>query len=787
MRNHSMNYHTFSFVPMRRVLVLMFALLGLALPAAAQSEPTDVEQDYRLETVHDTDSRVASRLIFSDVQVRPGDTFRVGVAFDIDPSWHIYWQNPGDAGLPTDIKWTADHLHFGELKWAAPTTFLTDEERSYGYKDEVVLYSDVTVDNDAIGEVKIRADIDYLACSDLCLPGYASLSRAITVGQERIPAGQATASLLDASEKRVPKRASEAGLKVRAHYDASPVDKVVKIVLEVINCKDAREICALYDLQDIDPRELLIADGYSALDFTITNVQKHPEAEHGWVFSLNATVREPRPMKKAVLSSVLMLQDAEGEPFPIHILEPFTLADADNPAVAQTLPTWDPTDNARVEVTDEAEAVDTLVASEPVPKAPQKRVSLLWMLVMAFVGGVILNLMPCVFPVLALKISSFATLAHEERSEVVRHGAAYTFGVVGTLWLLAAAVIALRVTGTQVGWGFQFQQPGFLAALIIILVLFSMNLFGVFELSVQPQRLTEEASNASGVKRSVLEGVLAVVLATPCSAPFLGVAIGFALTSGPLAIFLIFTMVALGLAAPLVILTLVPGWAKLLPPPGNWMVHLKTFLGFALMGSAVWISWLMGRAAGVDAMAAVMMFAALLAVGVWLFGLVQYQGWGKQKVAGMLGAVAAIAMGAFLAFPLPIQKPNAAVATSDENKIAFTPWSEEAVQAALAEGRPVFVDFTADWCLTCQVNKKNAIETDATRDAAEQYNVAMFLADWTHTNEDIRQKLAEHGRAGIPFYLVYSPTDPDNPAALSEVITQKSLVNAFKKAAGADG
>lgn len=788
-----------------RVLGVLVALFGIAAWAPASlAENADI--DYSIESMHDSDSRVASRLIFSDVEVKAGDTFRVGVAFEIDPSWYIYWQNPGDAGIPTDIGWRGEHLTFGPLEWAAPSAFGTDELLSYGYDNQVVLYSDVTVDEDAVGDIRIEADIDYLACKDLCLPGFASLSRNIKIGDETVPADERTRALMKASEKRVPRRAEDSGMETRAHFSTTAVEREVDIILEVIACEEAAEDCeSNLQLVDGSARYMFIADGYSALHLDVKEVREHPEAEKGWLFYLHGEMRNPRPTKKTILSGVAMFEDDSGEGYPLHIREDFIFADDENPANAQPLPTWEEegvliAKNGASVGNDSAlnDGVGDQPALEETPDGANDAVAaagitldgdgkssppnIFWMILMAFLGGIILNLMPCVFPVLALKISSFASLAHESRTEVLRHGAAYTGGIVGSMWVLAAAVIALRLTGTQVGWGFQFQQPGFLAALVVILVLFSLNLFGVFEIAVSPQRLTDTASEAVGIKRSFFEGVLAVILATPCSAPFLGAAVGFALTGSIATIIAIFTSMALGLAAPLVVLALVPGWARMLPRPGNWMVHLKVFLGFAVMGSAVWITWLLGRASGVDAMGAIMMFAGFLSLAAWLYGLVQFKSLGRQKVLGLIAVAALIIGGGILTFPLPYQAPSGATQTS--GAIEWTPWSEEGVQEALAEGRPVFVDFTADWCLTCKVNKRNAIDTPKTEQAILEYDIAVFRADWTHENEDIRAKLQEFDRAGIPFYLVYSPDNPTQPWTLAEIITERSLISALKRAAG---
>ena len=407
---------------------------------------------------------------------------------------------------------------------------------------------------------------------------------------------------------------------------------------------------------------------------------------------------------------------------------------------------------------------------------------LAWFLLMAFLGGMILNLMPCVFPVLALKVSSFTKLVHESRRGILAHGMAYTGGIVASMLALAAVVIGLRIAGTHVGWGFQFQQPHFLAALVTILVLFALNLFGVFEVTMDSQALHGKATHAHGVRRSFWEGILAVALATPCSAPFMGTAVGFALASSAWVVVAVFVALGLGLAAPMVVLALMPGWTKLLPKPGGWMLHLKIFLGFALLGSAIWTVWLLGRQTGVDGMAAMLAFTGTLGLAAWLVGLVQFQAWSIRKVVVLVLAAAALVAGGLIAFPLEAERrvPKTVVVSE---QISWQPWTEEAVAAELEKGRPVFVDFTADWCLTCKVNEKNAIDTRTVREAIARYDVAMFKADWTQPDEAIRLKLAEYDRAAIPFYLVYSPERPERPKPMEDIITAEQLVQAFAEAA----
>ena len=750
-------------------LLLTISPLLMAGNADARGAVEVPDSAFGESAVHDGDARVASRLIVDAEEVTPGDTIRVGVAFELDSDWHIYWQNPGEAGLPTNIAWESDDLAFGPLQWAAPGLFEEADGtiNSYGYEGEVVLFSEAKVSDEAADTIELEAFADYLACSDACVEGHSELSRTITVGTRTAPADVAIIELFDDTLGRIPQRASEVDLETTFHYatDAER-DGDFRVLVEVVECQEPGDECRRPELEYDKFEHAFYSDAHSDVEVVTVGMASHPEVADGIVLELDAQLRYDFEPQEGVLSGVVELVLADGSSLPVHLRDTFDTTDNKELANPTGFPDW-------MDVVDwESDDGDSELPATP---------NILFILLMAFVGGMILNLMPCVFPVLALKVTAITRLAHEDRRSVVSHGMAYIVGIVGSMMVLAAVVIGLRMAGTHVGWGFQFQQPHFLAVLIVILVLFALNLFGVFEVSVGSQSLQEKADEASGLRRSAWEGVLAVVLATPCSAPFLGTAVGFALTSNAITIIAVFAMLGLGLAAPMVVLTLVPGWAKVLPRPGDWMTHLKTFLGFALLGTAMWIVWILGRQGGVDAMGLMLLFSGTIAMAAWLYGLVQFRPWSKRKLAALAAAITVIGAGAYLAFPIEANPESRQVAGVDG--IDWQPWSEEAVDEALATGKPVFVNFTADWCLTCQVNEENAIETDRVHQAVADYDVVMLKADWTDTDDDIREKLAEHNRAAIPYYLVYSPDEADDPQALSEIITANTLVDAFTTAA----
>jgi thiol:disulfide interchange protein DsbD len=734
--------------------------------------------------VHEGKPRVDARLITDARQVAPGETFRVGVAFSMESDWHIYWQNPGDAGVPTDIEWGGDEVSFGPLKWSAPKRFTESggDLTVFGYEDRVILFSEAKVDDGASGQIEVTAAADYLACRSACMPGEARLQRTIPVGAETVRAESDVLSALDRYDARVPRPASEYGLESEVAYSEKPLahETDVEAALAIEACGEAENQCADWKPVWESRPHAFVPDEVSGAEVRVDEVREHPDAETGWVYHLSGTVRSADENIKEQLSGVVRFENADGTTIPVHVQEPLPIAEPGQEPEA--------TDAELLEVS--TPTISASVGKSTGGGGGGGPPSLVWILLMAFAGGAILNLMPCVFPVLALKVTSFNRTVRESRGNILAHGAAYTGGIVGSLLALGGVVIGLRVAGHQVGWGFQFQHPAFPAGLAAVVTLFALNLFGLFDVNLQSGGLQESTEEASGLRRSVGEGVLAVVLATPCSAPFLGTAVGFAFASNAFTILAVFATLGLGLAAPFVVLTLMPGWAKVLPKPGAWMGHLKHFLGFALVGTAGWLVWLVGRQAGVDAMASVLGLLIVVGLAAWIFGLVQYgsstlRKWGWTAAAGML-----VVGTAGWVFPLESgqaeSSSRAAAASEQKSAVDWQKWSREAVHTHLDEGRPVFVDFTADWCLTCQVNEQNAITASSVLEAVDEHDVAMLKADWTDGSERIRKELQRHGRAGVPMYLVYSPDAPQDPELLPELLTTDHLTEAFEKAAGGD-
>lgn len=402
-------------------------------------------------------------------------------------------------------------------------------------------------------------------------------------------------------------------------------------------------------------------------------------------------------------------------------------------------------------------------ATKATPETPGPG-ALLYMLALAFVGGSILNLMPCVFPILSLKVLSFARSGDHDRH---RQSWVYTAGVISSFVLVAAVLITLQRAGSAIGWGFQLQTPGFVIALAYLFIAMGLSLSGLVELGGNIMNTGSGLANRGGVSGSFFTGVLAVVVASPCTAPFMGTALGFAVTQPPQVGLLVFAALGAGMAAPLLLFSYSGAARKLMPKPGPWMETLKQFLAFPLYGTAIWLLWVAGRQTGVNTMAAALAGALVLALGLWLW---RYGGWRKGlAVACMLGAVS---LGAWRG--LDENGTHAAQLTA--GKVA---WSQQRLAQLRREGHPVFVDVTADWCITCIANESAVLFTDDMTAAFADHGVVYMVADWTNYNADIANFLAQHGRTGIPLYLMYPADTSQAPLMLPQLLTKNTVLEAL--------
>ncbi|MEZ4458506.1 MAG: thioredoxin family protein [bacterium] len=699
-------------------LLTLAILWGLsATTVAAEIPAPDVPASaMAVGSVDKGDPRVEVRLIADHDSVAPGQTVLVGVLFHIDPEWHVYWRNSGESGMATDIALTAPAWSTGPMHWPAPTVFVdkSGQVATFGYSDAELLWFDTTVPADAAGEVDLSVEVNWLSCKVECIPGDANLTTRVRVGES---ARSAHAGIFADAQTRLP---SDPG-PTQWNPSVAVVHRGESVTATLKMPEPVTQAAAL--------RYSFIPDETPGIAWTTTSVD-------GDTLTLEGTATRDAFKAPCALSGVIWT--ATGAKQVRHAVE----CSNDQP-------------NA---------AAPTATSSPAAPTLPDG--SLAYFLLLAFLGGMLLNLMPCVFPVLALKAFAVVKNAHSDRRTALAHAAAYTAGIVASMLALAGLVVALKVAGTQVGWGFQFQEPWFLVGLSAVLTAFAVNLFGVFEITFS----TSLKPKSDGLGRSAAEGVLAVVLATPCSAPLLGTAVGFALSSSAPVIFATFGLLGLGLASPFVMMSAFPTWAKRLPKPGPWMDHFKKVLGFTLLATVIWLLWLIGQVLGADATSRTMVVLLSVALGCWIVGLTQFRST-RARLAGLVIAVALVVAAAQV---LPSMQPTERVA---QKSGIWQPWSHDRVAQELAAGKTVFVDFTADWCITCKVNENGVLADPEVVDLLTSPDVVALKADWTLRDDVIRQELQRYGKAGVPLYLVHKPGHDGR--ALPELLTKSMVIEAL--------
>ncbi|MFP2907288.1 protein-disulfide reductase DsbD family protein [Pyxidicoccus sp. 3LFB2] len=709
------------------------------------------------------DPRVEATLLVDATQVKPGDAFRVGVRFRMDPGWHIYWKNPGDSGLETEVTWDTPGSTVGALQWPYPHTFRTPDGfiTTHGYDGEVLLFAQAQAAQDVTGQLQLSAAVEALVCEVHCIPAELMLTRTVPLGPETVRDAEAVRAF-DAAQAKVPRPVADTGHTVKLALDAKQLTAGQDFTGTLTVTGPGGAPLPALEGDFFTPDRI---DGVASVGLTPSGPGR---------FKLKGKMEPDAPEKEPRLSGVLLVGTAAAGYQPLAVDVP--MAPVVVGAVAAAPATVKPPS-----VKDSIAAVKPVAATAAAPAPGDAPVGLGLALLFAFLGGALLNLMPCVFPVLALKAYGFTRMVQQEQGRVGAHTAAYTAGIVGSMLLLAGTVLVLRAGGSSVGWGFQFQEPLFVAAVSGILVAFALNLFGVFNVGLDGTALVGTVDKSHGLMHSAGEGVLAVVLATPCSAPLLGTAVGFAFAAGPLTVLAVFTALGLGLALPFCVLVLVPGLAKKLPKPGAWMERFKQVLGFALLATTVWLVWVMGGLAGVDGMARLLAFLVAVGLGTWLYGQSQAQEGGRKLATVAVAALVLVTSGLMA---LRFEESGPVSANVQASKLGQAQsWSADAVTAALEAGQPVFIDFTADWCLTCKFNERTVLAREEVRAAFSEHQVAFFVADWTRRDARITAKLAEHGRAGVPMYLVLSPGAPDKPEVLPELLTADLVVDAVKRAA----
>ncbi|MCX7891451.1 MAG: thioredoxin family protein [Burkholderiales bacterium] len=652
---------------------------------------------------------VEAELLAERTAIVPGEPLTVALRLAIIPGWHTYWRNPGDSGEPTRIEWRLPPgFEAGAIEWPVPERLPAGPLMNFGYQGEALHLVRIDTPRDLVPgtAVTLAARAWWLVCEVRCIPEDAELAVTLPVASRAQPDPRG-AGPIAAARARLPAPAEAlAGWKLAAH--AVP------------------EGVAL----DLAPPQGVVVP--EARFFPFEEGKIEPAAPQ----RLEATDRGYRLALARAAQPVGAFDRVAG--------------------VLALSPPGDPSPRAFT--------IDVAVA----PAAPGGSfagLALVAALLAAFAGGLVLNLMPCVLPVLAIKVLGFADAADTRAGR--RRGLLYGAGVLVSFWVLAGLLLALRAGGEELGWGFQLQSPAAVALLALLFFALALNLSGVFELAnIVPARVAAAGANGPSLD-AFLTGVLAVVIASPCTAPFMGAALGFALTVDAATAFAVFTALALGMALPYVLLAWFPAWLARVPKPGPWMLRLKQALAFPLYATAAWLAWVLGRQAGPDAVAWLLVAAVVAGLAAWIAGLPGDRGPVARTAVALLAA-AAVAIAA-----LPRDATTAAAAAEAN----WQPYSRETLAALLASGRPVFVDFTAAWCVTCQVNKRLVLASEETLAAFRARGVHLVRADWTRRDPEIAQALAEIGRSGVPAYVVYKPGRA--PLVLPEILTRERVIAAL--------
>ena len=689
------------------------AIVFILFTALLMSPPSHATESDAVDT-----GKVVAQLVSSHTTAPAGSTIQVALRTVLDDKWHTYWRNPGDSGEPVQIEWRLpEGASAGEIVWPLPAAIPTGPLINYGFEGIPYFPVEITLPAGAQeGEmVIIDAGVYYLVCYDVCIPESADLSLQVLVGEPELNGRWDSAikrALSEAPRRgQVKSGVTKDGETVRYSFTNLPKGDFVNAVFFP------------NDMGVIKPSEPQTPSiGADGLEIAVG-------AEYAWNSTLPETYEGVLRFTQNGQAVGVIVNSVVGQP------------------------------------------VDIGKTSAPSPKSAVGGITLWSAVIGAFLGGLILNLMPCVFPIISMKALSLTKVAHEDRSVMRREAHLYTAGVMVTFLLLTVVLLALKAAGTQIGWGFQLQSPivvGFLALLIFAV---GLNLLGVFEFGTKLQNTGSSLVAKGGNSGAFFTGALAVVVATPCTAPFMAPAIGYAMAQPAAIMLAVFMALGIGFAVPFLLLGYMPKLLNKLPKPGPWMVRFKEFLAFPMLATAIGLVWVLSQQSGADGVLKVLIAMLLLGFAIWCW-----------KRAGSFAKTLALLslLGAFvLPFQLTLDASAKGVSLESDGyeKLA---WSPELVAERRAAGQNVFVDFTAAWCVTCKVNERVVLERGNVKQIFQDSNTVFLVADWTNKNDEIARELAVHGRSGVPLYLVYRAGNNDvNPLILPQVLTENVLRNAL--------
>jgi thiol:disulfide interchange protein len=658
---------------------------------------------------------LTAELVSLAPNIAPGGTLQVGLVFTLEEHWHVYWINAGEAGYPPKITWTLpDGITAGPMQFPIPSRLPVGPLMDFGYEDAAAFPVQLTAANSVKpGPIHLDAVVTWLVCRESCIPGKAHL-----------------------------------GLNLTVSPDATVPTQTVGALGEALTLLP----------QPLPPNaKLTVTGGKTDFVLTLTTGKRETNAEF-YPFDQDQ-IANAAPQQIESLSDGVRLR--------VRRDDTLTKLPANLHGVVKL------SDKIAYDVT--APIVPGEIASSPASRSPvaaTSSVTTLTAIGLAFLGGIILNLMPCVFPVLFLKGLALVQSSGQERKHLRSHGLVYTLGILVSFWTIVAVLLALRAGGSQAGWGFQLQSPVFLTLLAAGIFFFALSLAGLFDIGLSLTSVGGDLAQKQGYTGSFFTGVLATVVATPCTAPLMGAAIGFALAQPTGITFAVFTALGLGLAAPYLLLSFQPAWTRILPRPGAWMEVFKQLTAVIFFATVIWLTYVYGSLFAGGASANQSVYRVALLLGCFL--VLAVAGWVLGKwPARWTSTIAAILIAA-IGLAIPLYQPK-------DTTLVWAPYSQQALDQARAAGHPVFIDFTAAWCLSCQVNERLVLKSSDVQHQFSKNNVTLLRADWTQYDAAITQQLASINRSGVPTYVIYPAPVNSTPDVLPELLTKDIVLTALEK------
>ncbi|WP_426042606.1 protein-disulfide reductase DsbD family protein [Brevundimonas sp. TWP2-3-4b1] len=721
---------------MLRLFALLFSLLLSTAPALAQTPAISRAPPFAQPGPQRT-VRIEAELVPMSQWAAPGSTAIVAVRQTIEPGWHTYWRNPGDSGGATTLDWTLPAgVVAGDIVWPTPERQRLQHLMNFGYSGEVLLPAPIEVPADARpgSTLPLIVRALFLVCSDeMCVPDELTLRLDLPIRQGAAPLDARYGAAIQAVVETAPR---PAGIAARA----------------VLEGRTLRLSATGGPLAGLEPQRAWFFPFESGL-IDHSAPQPGERGPDGVTLNLSVGGKLAAEGLTGPIGGLLVTDDGAWE-----------IAAVPGPALPGA---------------GGGGALD--LSERPAGGAPSSWTGFLQAALLALLGGLILNLMPCVFPILAMKAAALTAGAHAPAG-ARRDGLAFLAGVLTTFLVLAGILLALRAGGQAVGWGFQLQSPGVVAVLALLMLAVGLNLSGVFHVGAGLQAAgSGPLSRLSGGVGAFFTGVLAVVVAAPCTAPFMAFALGAALLMPwPMAL-VVFLMLGLGLALPYVIVSLSPRLLAKLPRPGPWMDRLKGLLAFPMYGAGLWLAWVFARQAGADALGVLFLAILFLGLGLWLAGINQTrraQG-GTAVISAVTATLSIVAAIALTGVAIGQARAEGGDVTAASGPLASQPWSVEAVAAAQAEGRPVLVNFTADWCVTCKINERTSLSSPRVAKVMAASNAVYLVGDWTRRDDAITRELERRRRSGVPLYLFYAPGSPE-PRILPQLLTEGVVIDALE-------